>query len=170
LAGDLKALIEHLDLSGVVLRGFSVSCVEVTRYLVTSGSERVRKPPFGAIPPHLLNTDNDPEGVEGMVFVDIEAAVADNRYTYFEDSSTTSTTSMSSVVPGSSMSSVVPGSSMSSVVPGSATGLQGSHRVFRASGVKGAVCGASECAESLTSAGKMSRWGVENSHAASSPE
>jgi hypothetical protein len=161
LAGDLKALIEHLDLSGVVLRGFSVSCVEVTRYLVTSGSERVRKPPFGAIPPHLLNTDNDPEGVEGMVFVDIEAAVADNRYTYFEDSSTTSTTSMSSVVPGSSMSSVV---------PGSATGLQGSHRVFRASGVKGAVCGASECAESLTSAGKMSRWGVENSHAASSPE
>jgi non-heme chloroperoxidase len=64
LAGDLKALIEHLDLSGVVLGGFSVSCVEVTRYLVTSGSERVRKPPFGAIPPHLLNTDNDPEGVE----------------------------------------------------------------------------------------------------------
>ena len=85
-AGDLKALIEHLDLSDVVLDGFSMGSGEVTRYLATYGSERVRKAAlFGAIPPFLLKTDDNPEGVEGKVFADIKAAIVNDRYAYFED-------------------------------------------------------------------------------------
>src|ERR1700730_18618812 len=52
--GDLKVLIEHLDLSDVVLVGFSMGTGEVIRYLATYGSERVRKAVLlGAIPPFL---------------------------------------------------------------------------------------------------------------------
>jgi non-heme chloroperoxidase len=39
---------------------------------------------FGAIPPFLLKTDDNPEGVEGKVFADIEAAIVTDRYAYFE--------------------------------------------------------------------------------------
>jgi non-heme chloroperoxidase len=85
-AGDLRTLIEHLDLRNVVLGGFSMGSGEVTRYLATFGSERVRKAVlFGAIPPFLLKTDDNPEGVEGKVFADIKAAIIDDRYAYFED-------------------------------------------------------------------------------------
>jgi non-heme chloroperoxidase len=85
-AGDLKALIDHLDLSDLVLVGFSMGTGEVTRYLATYGSERVRKAAlFGAIPPFVLKTDDNPEGVDGKVFADIKAVIVNDRYAYFED-------------------------------------------------------------------------------------
>jgi non-heme chloroperoxidase len=85
-AADLNTLIEHLDLSDVVLGGFSMGSGEVTRYLATYGSERVRKAAlFGAIPPFLLKTEDNPEGVDGKVFADIKAAIVNDRYAYFED-------------------------------------------------------------------------------------
>jgi non-heme chloroperoxidase len=85
-AGDLKALIEHLDLRDIVLVGFSMGTGEVTRYLGTNGSGRVRKAAlFGAIPPFLLQTDDNPEGVDGKVFADIQTAIVNDRYAYFED-------------------------------------------------------------------------------------
>jgi non-heme chloroperoxidase len=40
---DLHALVEHLDLGGMVLAGFSMGTGEVTRYLGTYGSSRVAK-------------------------------------------------------------------------------------------------------------------------------
>ena len=40
---DLHALVEHLDLGGMVLAGFSMGTGEVTRYLATYGSSRVAK-------------------------------------------------------------------------------------------------------------------------------
>jgi non-heme chloroperoxidase len=83
-AGDLKVLMEHLDLRDVVLVGFSMGTGEVVRYLATYGSERVRKAAlFGAIPPFLLKTDDNPKGVDGKVFDDIEAAIITDRYAYF---------------------------------------------------------------------------------------
>src|ERR1700742_960416 len=42
-AADLSPLLEHLDLSDVVLAGFSMGSGEVVRYLGTYGSGRVRK-------------------------------------------------------------------------------------------------------------------------------
>ena len=85
-AADLNALIEHLDLSNMVLVGFSMGTGEATRYLATYGSKRVRKAALlGTIPPFLLKTDDNPEGVDGKVFADIKAAVVNDRYAYFED-------------------------------------------------------------------------------------
>ena len=75
-AADLNALLEHLDLNDVVLVGFSMGTGEVTRYLGTYGSARVAKAVLmGAIPPFLLKTGDNPEGVDGAVFDDIKAAV-----------------------------------------------------------------------------------------------
>jgi non-heme chloroperoxidase len=85
-AGDLNALLEELDLSDVVLAGFSMGSGEVTRYLGTYGSARVRKAALlGAIPPYLLKTDDNPEGVDGEIFEQIEAAIAKDRYAWFKE-------------------------------------------------------------------------------------
>jgi non-heme chloroperoxidase len=59
-AADLKTLLEYLDLTDVVLVGFSMGTGEVTRYLGTYGSERVRKAALlGTVPPFLLKTDDN---------------------------------------------------------------------------------------------------------------
>src|SRR3977135_2912506 len=85
-AADLHALIEHLDLNNMVLVGFSMGTGEVTRYLATYGSKRVRKAALlGTIPPFVLKTDDNPEGVDGKVFDDIKAAVANDRSSCFHD-------------------------------------------------------------------------------------
>ncbi|WP_189817638.1 alpha/beta fold hydrolase [Streptomyces olivaceoviridis] len=85
-AADLKALLEHLDLRDVVLVGFSMGTGEVTRYLGRYGSERVAKAALlGAIPPFLLKTDDNPEGVDGSVFEGIKEAVLKDRPAYFKD-------------------------------------------------------------------------------------
>jgi non-heme chloroperoxidase len=85
-AADLKALLDHLDLRDVTLAGFSMGSGEVVRYLGTYGSERVRNAALlGAIPPFLLKTADNPEGVDRQVFEDIKAAIVRDRYAYFED-------------------------------------------------------------------------------------
>ncbi len=85
-AADLNTLLEHLDLTDVVLCGFSMGTGEVTRYLGSYGSARVRKAAmFGVIPPFLLKTGDNPEGVDPKVFEDIKAAIVADRYAYFQD-------------------------------------------------------------------------------------
>jgi non-heme chloroperoxidase len=85
-AADLKTLIEHLDLTNIVLCGFSMGTGEVTRYLGTYGSARVAKAVMmGAIPPFLLKTDDNPDGVDGAVFDGIKQAIVADRYAYFDD-------------------------------------------------------------------------------------
>jgi non-heme chloroperoxidase len=85
-AADLNALLEQLDLNDIVLVGFSMGTGEVTRYLGRYGSARVRKAALlGAIPPYLLKTEDNPEGVDGAVFDQIKAAIATDRYAWFKD-------------------------------------------------------------------------------------
>jgi non-heme chloroperoxidase len=85
-AADLNTLLEHLDVNDIALVGFSMGTGEVTRYLGTYGSKRVRKAALlGAIPPFLLNTPDNPEGVDGSVFDGIKAAIVKDRYAYFQD-------------------------------------------------------------------------------------
>jgi non-heme chloroperoxidase len=58
----------------------------VTRYLGRYGSARASKAALlGAIPPFLLKTDDNPEGVDRSVFEDIKAAIVKDRYAYFKD-------------------------------------------------------------------------------------
>jgi non-heme chloroperoxidase len=86
-AADLRALLDHLALDeDVVLAGFSMGTGEVTRYLGTYGSAGVSKAAlFGVIPPFLLKTDDNPQGVPAEVFEGIKAAIVKDRYAYFDD-------------------------------------------------------------------------------------
>jgi non-heme chloroperoxidase len=84
---DLKALLDHLSLEEeVVLCGFSMGTGEVTHYLGKHGSAGVsRAALFGAIPPYLLKTDDNPEGVEKALFDGIKQTVAADRYKWFDE-------------------------------------------------------------------------------------
>jgi non-heme chloroperoxidase len=83
---DLNTLLAHLDLDDIVLVGFSMGTGEVTRYLGAYGSARVSKAAlFGAIPPFLLKTADNPDGVDQSVFDGIKAAVVADRPAYFKD-------------------------------------------------------------------------------------
>ena len=84
-AADLNALLERLDLTDVILVGFSMGTGEVTRYIGTYGSARVHKAAlFGVIPPFVLKTADNPEGVDGQVFEDIKTAIVEDRYAFFK--------------------------------------------------------------------------------------
>jgi non-heme chloroperoxidase len=86
LADDLNAVLEQLELTHCVLVGFAMGTGEVTRYLSTYGSFRVSKAVMiGAIPPFLLKTDDNPDGVTQSVFDDLKAAVIADRPAYFKN-------------------------------------------------------------------------------------
>ena len=83
-AADLHALIEHLDVRDLALVGHSMGTGEVTRYLGRYGSDRVRKAVLiASIPPFLVKTDDNPEGVDRSVFEGIQAAIVADRPEYF---------------------------------------------------------------------------------------
>ena len=79
LAEDLHKLMTELDLTDATLVGFSMGGGEVARYLGTYGSDRVDSAVFiSAIPPFLLKTAENPEGVDGSVFDGVmESIIAD---------------------------------------------------------------------------------------------
>lgn len=83
---DLNTLMTKLNLRDAVLIGFSMGTGEVTRYLARYGSDRVRKAVLlAAIPPFLLQTGDNPEGVDESVFDKIKSAIHADRYAYFKD-------------------------------------------------------------------------------------
>ena len=83
-AADLNYLMTQLDLRDAVLVGFSMGTGEVTRYLGKYGSERVSKAILiGVIPPFLLKTADNPEGVDRQVFEDIKTAIKQDRPSFF---------------------------------------------------------------------------------------
>ncbi len=78
-AADLNTLLERLDLRDVTLVGHSMGTGEVTRYLGAYGSGRVAKGVLvSPIPPFLLQTGDNPEGLPGGLFDGfVQAATAD---------------------------------------------------------------------------------------------
>lgn len=83
LAEDLHKLISKLELEDVTLVGFSMGGGEVARYLGNYGSEGIRKAVFmAAIPPFLLKTPDNPEGVDGSIFDGIKQAIVADRPAY----------------------------------------------------------------------------------------
>ena len=85
-ASDLRALIETLELKDLALVGFSMGGGEIARYIGTYGSEGVSKAVIiGGVPPFLLKTDDNPEGVDGSIFDGIKQAVAKDRYAFFTE-------------------------------------------------------------------------------------
>jgi non-heme chloroperoxidase len=85
-AEDLHKLIAHLDLQNFTLVGFSMGGGEIARYIGKYGSKAVRKAVIiGGVPPFLLKTADNAEGVDGSVFDSIKKAVAADRYAFFTD-------------------------------------------------------------------------------------
>ena len=85
-AEDLHKLVTHLKLDSFSLVGFSMGGGEVARYIGKYGSKGVSKAVIiGGVPPFLLKTADNPEGVDENVFAGIEKAVAADRYAFFVD-------------------------------------------------------------------------------------
>jgi non-heme chloroperoxidase len=79
-AEDLHKLVTKLDLRDFALVGFSMGGGEVARYLGTYGSQGVSKAVFiASVPPFLLKTADNPEGVDGSVFEGIKKAIVADR-------------------------------------------------------------------------------------------
>ena len=78
-AADLQTVLEHLDLRGVTLAGFSMGGGEVARYLARYGHARIaRAALIGAVTPYLLKDGSNPDGVDPSVFAGmIEGLKAD---------------------------------------------------------------------------------------------
>ena len=85
-AQDLHTLVTQLKLQDFFLVGFSMGGGEVARYLGKYGSKDVSKAVIiGGVPPFLLKTEDNPEGVDGSVFAGIEKAVVAYRYAFFTE-------------------------------------------------------------------------------------
>jgi pimeloyl-ACP methyl ester carboxylesterase len=85
-AEDLHKLVTQLELRDFALVGFSMGGGEVARYIGKYGSNGVSKAVFiSAVPPFLLKTPDNPEGVDGSVFEGIQKAVAADRYAFFTE-------------------------------------------------------------------------------------
>jgi len=85
-AQDLHQVVTHLNLRDFALVGFSMGGGEVARYLGKYGSQGVSKAVFiSSVPPYLLKTSDNQDGVDGSVFKGIEKAVAADRYAFFNE-------------------------------------------------------------------------------------
>jgi len=85
-AEDLHKLVTQLELRDFSLVGFSMGGGEVARYFGKYGSTGVSKAVFvSAVPPFLLKTPENPEGVDGTVFDGIQKAVVADRYAFFTE-------------------------------------------------------------------------------------
>jgi len=85
-ADDLAAVIETLDLRNATLVGHSTGGGEVVRYIGRHGTKRVAKAVLiAAVPPLLLRTAANPEGLPLEVFDSIRASVAKDRSQYYRD-------------------------------------------------------------------------------------
>jgi non-heme chloroperoxidase len=85
-AEDLRKLVTHLNLSNFALVGFSMGGGEVARYIGKYGSKGVSHAVFiSSVPPYLLKTADNPDGVDAGVFDGIQKAVAADRYAFFTE-------------------------------------------------------------------------------------
>lgn len=85
-ADDLAALTEALDLRNAIHVGHSTGGGEVVRYLTRHGTKRVAKAVLiGAIPPLMLKTADNPDGLPIDAFNQIRAGVLADRSQFFKD-------------------------------------------------------------------------------------
>jgi len=85
-ADDLAALTAHLDLKDAIHVGHSTGGGEVVRYLARRGQQDVYKAAIiSAVPPLMLKTDANPEGLPKSVFDDLQAQLAANRSKFYRD-------------------------------------------------------------------------------------
>lgn len=85
-AADLHQLLEHLELREFALVGFSMGGGEIARFFGKYGSDGVTKAVIiGGVPPYLIKTSDNPEGIDAAVFEGILKAVETDRYVFFAE-------------------------------------------------------------------------------------
>jgi non-heme chloroperoxidase len=85
-ADDLAVLTKTLNLDKAIHVGHSTGGGEVARYIGRHGTQRVGKAVLiGAVPPLMLKTAANPEGLPIEVFDDIRAGVLADRSQFFRD-------------------------------------------------------------------------------------
>jgi len=85
-ADDLAAVIETLDLKNITLVGHSTGGGEVVRYLARHGTKRAAKAVLiGAVPPIMLKTAANPEGIPIEVFDGLRASLIKDRSQFYRE-------------------------------------------------------------------------------------
>jgi non-heme chloroperoxidase len=85
-ADDLAAVIEALDLKNVTLVGHSTGGGEVARYIGRHGTKRVAAAVLiAAVPPIMLKSASNPEGLPMQVFDDLRSALMRDRSQFYKD-------------------------------------------------------------------------------------
>lgn len=85
-ADDLAALIDALDLKGVTLIGHSTGGGEAVRYLGRHGTGRVSRIVLvSAVPPMMVHSDDNPDGLPVGVFDALRAGEARDRAQAYRD-------------------------------------------------------------------------------------
>lgn len=85
-ADDLAAIIEELDLKDVTLVGHSTGGGEVARYIGRHGTKRVAAAVLiAAVPPVVVKTPANPEGLPTQVFDGLRAGLAKDRSQFYKD-------------------------------------------------------------------------------------
>jgi non-heme chloroperoxidase len=85
-ADDLAALTEHLNLKDAIHVGHSTGGGEVVRYLGRHGESRVAKAAIlSAVPPLMVKTAANPNGLPKQVFDDLQAQLAASRTKFYYD-------------------------------------------------------------------------------------
>jgi non-heme chloroperoxidase len=85
-ADDLAEMIEKLDLKKMIMVGHSTGGGEVARYLGRHGTKRVAKVVLlGAVPPLMVKTDKNPDGLPLSVFDDIRKSLREDRSNYYRE-------------------------------------------------------------------------------------
>ena len=85
-AYDLHQLIEKLDLRDMILVGHSTGGGVVAHYIGRYGTERVAKAVLiSAVPPLLLKTKDNPDGIPTDVFDGMRSGIQADRYQFWKD-------------------------------------------------------------------------------------
>src|ERR1700739_946141 len=85
-ADDLAELVQKLDLQNAVPVGHSTGGGEVARYIARHGTKRVAKAVLiAAVPPLMLKTPANPEGLPMEVFDHVSSGIMKDRSHFYKD-------------------------------------------------------------------------------------
>lgn len=85
-ADDVAEVVEHLGIKNAVHIGHSTGGGEVAHYIARHGEENVSKAVLvSAVPPIMLKTENNPDGLAKEVFDDLQNQLFKNRAQFYRD-------------------------------------------------------------------------------------
>ncbi len=86
LAGDLKSLLDKLDLTKVTLVGFSMGAGEIAKYFSLHGGDRISKVVLiSGVVPYMLQTADNADGVPQKKFDKMLKAMMDDRPSFLKN-------------------------------------------------------------------------------------